>query len=100
MTVSGNLAFQSGALYLVQVNPSSSTMANVTGTASLAGNVLAVFAPGSYVTKQYDILHSAGLDGTTFAQTLTCRRVYRQPELHADRRVLEPRPAHSARAAG
>jgi uncharacterized protein with beta-barrel porin domain len=67
MTVSGNLAFQSGALYLVQVNSSSSTMANVTGTASLAGNVLAVFAPGSYVTRQYDILHSAGLDGTTFA---------------------------------
>jgi uncharacterized protein with beta-barrel porin domain len=67
MTVSGNLAFQSGALYLVQVNQSSSTMANVTGTASLAGNVLAVLAPGSYVTRQYDILHSAGLDGTTFA---------------------------------
>jgi hypothetical protein len=67
MTVSGNLAFQSGALYLVQVNSSSSTMANVTGTASLAGDVLAVIAPGSYVSRQYDILHSAGLNGTTFA---------------------------------
>jgi len=67
MTVSGNLAFQSGALYLVQVNPGSSTMANVTGAASLGGNVLAAFAPGSYVTRQYDILHSAGLNGTTFA---------------------------------
>jgi uncharacterized protein with beta-barrel porin domain len=67
MTVSGNLAFQSGALYLVQVNPTSSTMAHVAGTASLAGNVLAAFAPGSYLTKQYDILHSAGLGGTTFA---------------------------------
>jgi uncharacterized protein with beta-barrel porin domain len=67
MTVSGNLAFQSGALYLVQVNPTSSTVANVAGTASLAGNVLAAFAPGSYLAKQYDILHSAGLGGTTFA---------------------------------
>ncbi len=67
MTVSGNLAFQSGALYLVQVNSGSSTMANVTGTASLAGNVLAVIAPGNSLTRQYDILHSAGLDGTTFA---------------------------------
>jgi uncharacterized protein with beta-barrel porin domain len=66
MTVSGNLAFQSGALYLVQVNPTSSTVANVAGTASLAGNVLAAFAPGSYLAKQYDILHSAGLGGTTF----------------------------------
>ena len=67
MTVSGNLAFQSGALYLVQVNPTSSTVANVAGTASLAGNVLAAFAPGSYLVKQYDILHSTGLGGTTFA---------------------------------
>lgn len=32
--VSGNLAFQSGAIYLVQVNPSTSTSANVTDTAS------------------------------------------------------------------
>jgi outer membrane autotransporter protein len=67
MTVSGNLAFQSGALYLAQVNSSSSTTANVTGTASLAGNVLAVVAPGSSVTRQYDILNSAGLTNTTFA---------------------------------
>jgi uncharacterized protein with beta-barrel porin domain len=67
MTVSGNLAFQSGALYLVQVNPTSATMANVTGTASLSGNVQAVFAPGSYIANQYHILHSAGLNGTTFA---------------------------------
>ncbi|WP_197033754.1 autotransporter outer membrane beta-barrel domain-containing protein [Bradyrhizobium sp. URHD0069] len=64
MTVSGNLAFQSGAIYLVQINPASSTMANVSQMATLAGNVLAVFAPGSYLANQYDILHSAGLNGT------------------------------------
>ena len=39
MTVAGNLAFQSGALYLVQVNSSTASLANVTGTASLAGTV-------------------------------------------------------------
>jgi uncharacterized protein with beta-barrel porin domain len=66
MTVAGNLAFQSGAIYLVQLNPTSTTMANVTGTASLNGNVLAAFASGSYFVRQYDILHSAGLGGTTF----------------------------------
>jgi uncharacterized protein with beta-barrel porin domain len=66
MTVAGNLAFQSGAIYLVQVNPSTASFANVTGTAALAGTVNAVFAPGSYVVRQYDILHSAGLGGTTF----------------------------------
>ena len=53
MTVQGNLAFQSGALYLVQVNPATSTLANVvTGTATLAGNVLAAFAPGSYMMQR------------------------------------------------
>jgi uncharacterized protein with beta-barrel porin domain len=67
MTVSGNLAFQSSAIYFVQVDPTSATSANVTGTASLAGNVLAGFAPGSYLAKQYTILHSGSLGGTTFA---------------------------------
>lgn len=64
MTISGNLAFQSGAVYLVQLNPASTTLANVSGTATLAGNVLAAFAPGSYSGKKYDILHAAAVSGT------------------------------------
>ena len=73
MTIAGNLAFQSGALYLVQVNPSSASGANVTagGTATLAGTVQAAFASGSYVARTYTILSAAGgLGGTTF-NTLT-----------------------------
>jgi uncharacterized protein with beta-barrel porin domain len=64
----GNLAFQSGALYLVQLNPGAASFATVTGTATLTGgNVLAVFAPGNYVTRSFDILHAAGgFGGTTF----------------------------------
>jgi autotransporter-associated beta strand protein len=60
MTVAGNLAFQSGALYLVQLNSTTSTFANVTGAATLAGTVAASFAPGSTVMKQYTILTFAG----------------------------------------
>ena len=67
MTVAGNLAFQSGAIYLVQVNPTTASLANVTGTAALAGSVQAAFAPGSYLVKSYTILHSGGLGGTTFS---------------------------------
>jgi autotransporter-associated beta strand protein len=67
MTVAGNLAFQSGAFYLVQVSPSAASLANISGTASLAGTVQVAFAPGSYVGRSYDILHSAGLNGTTFS---------------------------------
>ncbi len=67
MTVAGNLAFQSGALYLVQVNSSTASLANVTGTASLAGTVDAHLTSGAFTTiKTYDILHSSGLGGTTF----------------------------------
>jgi fibronectin-binding autotransporter adhesin len=61
MTVSGNLAFQSGALYLVQLNPATASFANVGGTATLGGaTVNAVFASGSYVSKTYTILNAAG----------------------------------------
>ncbi|HLZ05780.1 MAG TPA: autotransporter domain-containing protein [Bradyrhizobium sp.] len=61
MTVQGNLAFQSAALYLVQVNATTSTFANVTGTASLAGTVGVAFDPSaSFVKKQYVILQAAG----------------------------------------
>jgi autotransporter-associated beta strand protein len=69
MTVAGNLAFQSGAVYLVQVNPSTASSTNVTagGSATLAGTVQAAFASGSYVARTYTILSAAGgLNGTTF----------------------------------
>ena len=55
MTVTGNLAFQSGALYVVQVNPTTASSTNVSGTASLAGTVGAIFAPGQlYGAQLYD----------------------------------------------
>jgi autotransporter-associated beta strand protein len=61
LTITGNLAFQSGAIYLVQVNPTSASRTNVAGAATLTGgSVQAVFAPGGYVTRSYDILHATG----------------------------------------
>jgi autotransporter-associated beta strand protein len=60
MTVAGNLAFQSGALYLVQLNSVTSTFTNVTGTATLDGLVGASVLPGSTVLKQYTILTATG----------------------------------------
>jgi YVTN family beta-propeller protein/autotransporter-associated beta strand protein len=67
MTVAGNLAFQSGALYVVQVTSSTASSTNVTGIATLAGTVQAAFAAGSYATRTYTILSAVGgLGGTTF----------------------------------
>src|SRR5262245_27973154 len=74
MTVQGNLAFQSGAIYLVQVTPSVASSANVIagGIATLAGTVNAAFLSGRYVTRNYTILTAAGgLNGTFNSLTTT-----------------------------
>jgi autotransporter-associated beta strand protein len=65
ITVNGNLAFGPGGNYLVEVSPGAADRTNVTGTATLAGTVLATFAPGSYLTRQYTILQAGqGVSGT------------------------------------
>lgn len=69
INVAGNLAFQSGAAYLVQVNPATASLANVTGTASLGGTVQLAFANGSYVSKTYTILSASGGISGSFAPT-------------------------------
>jgi uncharacterized protein with beta-barrel porin domain len=56
MSVTGSLAFQSGAQYLVQLNSTTSSLAKVTGNATLGGaTVDAVFASNT-VSKSYTIL--------------------------------------------
>jgi autotransporter-associated beta strand protein len=71
MTVAGNLALQSGAIYLVQVSPSAASFANVTGTATLGGaTVNAVFSNGSYIDKKYTILTANGGVSGTFAPSI------------------------------
>ena len=47
LTVQGNLVLTSAAAYIVEVSPTAADRTNVTGTASLAGTVQAVFGPGS-----------------------------------------------------
>jgi uncharacterized protein with beta-barrel porin domain len=67
LTIVGNLAFQSGAIYLVQVGASAS-FATVTGTATLNGATFnAVFGSGSSITKQYTILTASGGINGSFA---------------------------------
>ncbi len=66
-TITGNLAFQPGAFYLVQVTQSAASSTVVSGTASLNGAVFATFSPNVVLQRQYTILQSAGLSGTTFS---------------------------------
>ncbi|BBO15408.1 autotransporter domain-containing protein [Bradyrhizobium sp. TM102] len=70
-SIVGDLALQSGAIYQVQVNPSTASHANVTGSATLGGaSVSAVFAAGSYIEKKYTILSAGGGLSGSFASTV------------------------------
>src|SRR5262249_46281761 len=60
VTVNGNLTFGPGSVYAVEVSPAAADRTNVTGTATLAGTVQALFQPGNYVPKSYTILSAAG----------------------------------------
>jgi autotransporter-associated beta strand protein len=65
MTIAGSLAFTSGALYVVSINPVTASYSTVTGSATLGGAAVnAIFANGSYVSKQYTILNAAAINGT------------------------------------
>jgi len=60
LSVAGNLALQSGAIYLVTLNGANAANTGVTGIATLAGNVQGAVAAGGLIIKSYDILHAAG----------------------------------------
>jgi autotransporter-associated beta strand protein len=66
LTVQGNLAFASAGAYLVQIADAGSDRVNVTGSATLAGNVFAALS-ASIVQKQYTILTATGGVAGTFA---------------------------------
>jgi uncharacterized protein with beta-barrel porin domain len=68
LTVPGNLAFQSGALYIAALAPTTASLIDVSGRASLAGTVEAVLLPGTYVKGDtFTMLHAGGLGGSTFS---------------------------------
>jgi autotransporter-associated beta strand protein len=103
MTVRGSLAFQSGAIYLVQVNSTTAISANVTGTASLGGTVQAMFAPGIYNPgRSYNILQASGLNGkfanletTNLPVGFTASLIYTATDvqLKVDAKLGGPQPA-------
>jgi uncharacterized protein with beta-barrel porin domain len=66
MTIDGNLVFQPGANYLVNIGPNTASIADVTGSATLNGaNLEGFFAPGSYNNKMtFNLLNAASVSGT------------------------------------
>jgi autotransporter-associated beta strand protein len=72
MAIASNLAFQSGAFYLVQVSGNLASFAAVAGAVTLGGaTVQANFSPSSgNILKQYTILTAAGRVSGTFASAV------------------------------
>jgi autotransporter-associated beta strand protein len=65
LTVFGVLGFTTASTYAVNINPTTSSFANVSGAATLGGaTVNATYAAGSYVAKQYTILSAGSLNGS------------------------------------
>jgi autotransporter-associated beta strand protein len=73
LTVQGSLTFTAAASYMVEVSPSNADRTNVMGVATLGGaTVNASFAAGSFVAKQYTIVHATGgVTGTFGSQVNT-----------------------------
>ncbi len=69
MSVAGNLLFGSGAIYQTMVSTTTASFATVTGSVTLTGaNVAGIYAPGSYLSRQYTVLHATGgFGGTSFS---------------------------------
>lgn len=63
ISIAANLALQSGAAYLVQVSPTDAMFANVSGTTTLAGNIVVAFGAGNYVPKTFSVLHASAING-------------------------------------
>ena len=80
LTVFGVLGFTAASTYAVNINPTTSSFANVSGAATLGGaTVNATYAGGSYVTKQYTILTAGSISGSSARwSTPTCRRTSRR----------------------
>ncbi len=66
VTVSGNLVFNAGSSYNVEVSPSAADRTNAIGTATLNGTVNASYQAGTYTAKQYTILNATGGVSGTF----------------------------------
>ena len=70
LTVAGGLAFTAASTYKIQVNSTSSSLTNVTGTANLGTATVNVNYLSSTLQSQYTILHANGGIISTFNPTV------------------------------
>lgn len=82
LTVNGNLTFAPGAIYRVGLTPAAADLTAVGGTATLAGGVQIIAAPGVYpANATYPILTAAGGVNGTFDSQVTISSIFLTPTL-------------------
>jgi autotransporter-associated beta strand protein len=93
LSVAGSLALQSGALYMVQINPATSSFANVSGTATLGGSTLkAVYANGRGCRFGEQCLRACLRAQECHRHPQRARPAHGQILRHAERRTHPARP--------
>jgi uncharacterized protein with beta-barrel porin domain len=85
LTVNGSLSFTTASTYMIQVSPANAGLTNVTGAATLGGATVNVaFQAGTYVNRQYTILHATGGVSGNFNPAVTSNMANIQSTLAYD----------------
>ncbi len=64
LTVGGNYSQDSRSTLQIEVSPNAASQLRVSGSASVNGALVLVYAPGIYSAAAYDILHAGSVNGT------------------------------------
>lgn len=68
LSVNGNLSLAAGSTLSIEVSPTSADMIAVTGTASIAGNLVIIPEAGNFSARSYTLITASAVSGT-FATT-------------------------------
>ncbi|MCI2811107.1 autotransporter outer membrane beta-barrel domain-containing protein [Eoetvoesiella caeni] len=64
LTISGNYTQSSSGMLLMEISPTQAAQLKVGGTATLAGTLSLLYAPGTYTSTSYTLLSAAAVNGS------------------------------------
>jgi hypothetical protein len=71
ITLRGTLGLDAGSTFVINVGPTTSSFASVTGMATLGGARVDAIFGGNYISKRYMILSAGGISGSFNPQIVT-----------------------------
>lgn len=64
LNVNGDLTLQAGSTLSMEISPTSVDMINVTGAATIAGNLVVIPEEGEYFSRTYTLINASSVTGT------------------------------------